>query len=170
MPASKTCAKCGTTLTAESVLDVCPRCVAPQILFPTGFTGSRQPEEAEENKDDPPHPYVGGYIEQPGDRIGRYKLLEKLGEGGCGVVYVAEQEEPVRRRVALKVIKLGLETKSVIARFEAERQGLALMDHPNIAKVFDAGVTGQRSEVGDQKSEIRGQRSEVAAGAGPTSD
>src|SRR5262245_1619020 len=59
--------------------------------------------------------------EQPGDRIGRYKLLEKIGEGGCGVVYMAEQEEPVRRRVALKVIKLGMDTKSVIARFEAER-------------------------------------------------
>ncbi len=79
--------------------------------------------------------------EQPGDRIGRYKLLQQIGEGGCGVVYMAEQEEPVRRRVALKVIKLGMDTKSVIARFEAERQALALMDHPNIAKVLDAGAT-----------------------------
>ena len=80
--------------------------------------------------------------EEPlGTRIGRYKLLEKIGEGGCGVVYMAEQEEPVRRRVALKIIKLGMETKSVIARFEAERQALALMDHPNIARVFDAGAT-----------------------------
>jgi eukaryotic-like serine/threonine-protein kinase len=79
--------------------------------------------------------------EEAGDRIGRYKLLERLGEGGCGVVYVAAQEEPVRRRVALKVIKLGMDTKSVLARFEAERQALALMDHPNIAKVFDAGTT-----------------------------
>ena len=79
--------------------------------------------------------------EKAGDRIGRYKLLEKIGEGGCGVVYMAEQEEPVRRRVALKVIKMGMDTKSVIARFEAERQALALMDHPNIARVFDAGAT-----------------------------
>lgn len=79
--------------------------------------------------------------EKPGDRIGRYKLLEKIGEGGCGVVYVAEQEEPVRRRVALKVIKLGMDTRSVVARFEAERQALAIMDHPNIAKVLDAGAT-----------------------------
>ncbi len=79
--------------------------------------------------------------EKPGDRIGRYKLLQQIGEGGCGVVYMAEQEEPVRRRVALKVIKLGMDTKSVIARFEAERQALALMDHPNIAKVLDAGAT-----------------------------
>src|SRR5207248_6807507 len=80
--------------------------------------------------------------EKPGDRIGRYKLLEKIGEGGCGVVYMAEQEEPVRRRVALKVIKLGMDTEAVIARFEAERQALAMMDHPNIAKIYDAGITG----------------------------
>jgi len=84
---------------------------------------------------------LGNLSEQPGDKIGRYKLLQQIGEGGCGVVYMAEQEEPVRRRVALKVIKLGMNTKSVIARFEAERQALALMDHPNIAKVFDAGAT-----------------------------
>jgi serine/threonine protein kinase len=76
-----------------------------------------------------------------GGNIGPYKLLQKLGEGGCGLVYLAEQNQPVRRRVALKVIKLGMDTRSVIARFEAERQALALMDHPNIAKVFDAGVT-----------------------------
>ena len=79
--------------------------------------------------------------EKPGDRIGRYKLLQQIGEGGCGVVYLAEQESPVRRRVALKIIKPGMDTKSVMARFEAERQALALMDHPNIAKVFDAGAT-----------------------------
>jgi len=79
--------------------------------------------------------------ERAGDQIGRYKLLQQIGEGGCGVVYMAEQEEPVRRRVALKVIKLGMDTKSVIARFEAERQALALMDHPNIARVLDAGAT-----------------------------
>jgi WD40 repeat protein/serine/threonine protein kinase len=84
---------------------------------------------------------VVGRSEKPGDRIGRYKLLQQIGEGGCGVVYMAEQEEPVRRRVALKVIKLGMDTKSVIARFEAERQALALMDHPNIAKVLDAGAS-----------------------------
>jgi serine/threonine protein kinase len=78
-----------------------------------------------------------------GQKIGRYKILEKVGEGGCGVVYVAEQIEPVRRRVALKVIKLGMDTKQVVARFEAERQALAMMDHPNIAKVLDAGSTEQ---------------------------
>lgn len=79
--------------------------------------------------------------EKPGDQIGRYKLLEQIGEGGCGVVFMAEQTEPVRRQVALKILKPGMDTKSVIARFEAERQVLALMDHPNIAKVFDAGAT-----------------------------
>jgi serine/threonine protein kinase/Flp pilus assembly protein TadD len=79
--------------------------------------------------------------EKPGDIIGPYKIREKLGEGGCGVVYVAEQTHPVRRRVALKVIKLGMDTRNVIARFEAERQALAMMDHPNIARVLDAGAT-----------------------------
>src|SRR5208282_564314 len=74
-------------------------------------------------------------------RIGAYKLLQKLGEGGNGVVYMAEQEQPIRRRVALKIIKLGMDTKNVIARFEAERQALALMDHPNISRVLDAGAT-----------------------------
>ncbi len=79
--------------------------------------------------------------EGPGTIIGRYKLLQQIGEGGMGVVYMAEQQGPVIRKVALKIIKLGMDTKEVIARFEAERQALALMDHPNIAKVFDAGAT-----------------------------
>ncbi|MBL9193912.1 MAG: protein kinase, partial [Opitutaceae bacterium] len=73
--------------------------------------------------------------------IGRYRLIERIGEGGFGVVYLAEQEEPVRRQVALKVIKLGMDTASTVARFEGERQALALMDHPNIAKVLDGGET-----------------------------
>lgn len=75
------------------------------------------------------------------DRIGNYRLLERIGEGGFGIVYAAEQERPVRRRVALKIIKLGMDTRQVVARFEAERQALAMMDHPGIAKVFDAGAT-----------------------------
>ncbi|MGD0258381.1 MAG: serine/threonine-protein kinase [Verrucomicrobiota bacterium] len=79
--------------------------------------------------------------EGPGTVIGRFKLLEKIGEGGMGVVYMAEQREPVIRKVALKIIKLGMDTRQVIARFEAERQALALMDHPNIAKVLDGGAT-----------------------------
>src|SRR5205823_4806241 len=79
--------------------------------------------------------------EAVGTLIGPYKLLEQIGEGGMGVVYVAEQIEPVRRRVALKIIKPGMDTKQVIARFEAERQALAMMDHPNIARVLDAATT-----------------------------
>ncbi len=92
----------------------------------------------------PPGPTIHVSVpltEKSGDKIGHYKLLQQIGEGGCGVVYMAEQEEPIRRRVAFKVIKLGMDTKAVIARFEAERQALALMDHPNIAKVLDAGAT-----------------------------
>jgi serine/threonine protein kinase len=77
------------------------------------------------------------------ERIGPFRILEKLGEGGMGVVYLAEQDRPIRRRVALKVIKLGMDTRQVVARFEAERQALALMSHPNVAKVFEAGSTGQ---------------------------
>ena len=80
-------------------------------------------------------------IEVPGSRIGVYRLLQQLGEGGMGVVYMAEQEKPIRRKVALKVIKPGMDTGQVVARFEAERQALALMDHPNIARVLDAGTT-----------------------------
>jgi hypothetical protein len=77
----------------------------------------------------------------PGMRIGVYKLMELIGEGGFGLVYVADQQEPVRRRVALKIIKPGMESREVLSRFEAERQAIALMDHPNIARIFDAGVT-----------------------------
>jgi len=82
-----------------------------------------------------------GSIEQPGSQIGRYKLLHVLGEGGMGIVYLAEQKHPIRRQVALKVIKPGMDSKRIIARFEAERQALALLDHPNIAHVHDAGTT-----------------------------
>ena len=84
---------------------------------------------------------TAGSTEGPGIVIGPYKLLEQIGEGGMGVVYMAEQTQPVRRKVALKIIKPGMDTKQVIARFEAERQALAMMDHPNIAKVLDAGAT-----------------------------
>src|SRR5262245_51224594 len=77
--------------------------------------------------------------ERSGTLIGPYKLLEQIGEGGFGVVFMAEQTEPVRRKVALKVLKPGMDTRQVVARFEAERQALAIMDHPNIARVFDGG-------------------------------
>jgi serine/threonine protein kinase/WD40 repeat protein len=92
-------------------------------------TGAYEPEE-----DGPPPASVG-------DRVGPYRLMEQIGEGGFGLVFVAEQTEPVRRKVALKVLKPGMDTRDVVARFEAERQALALMDHPNIAKVHDAGAT-----------------------------
>jgi hypothetical protein len=82
-----------------------------------------------------------GLLEQPGTAIDRYKLLEKVGEGGFADVWAAEQREPVKRRVALKILKLGMDARQVVARFEAERQALALMDHPNIAKVLDGGST-----------------------------
>ncbi|HEY4417243.1 MAG TPA: serine/threonine-protein kinase [Verrucomicrobiae bacterium] len=82
-----------------------------------------------------------GAGERAGDWVGRYKLLQQIGEGGCGVVFMAEQAEPVHRKVALKLVKPGMDTKTVITRFEAERQALAMMDHPNIAGVLDAGVT-----------------------------
>jgi serine/threonine protein kinase len=83
----------------------------------------------------------GPLTERPGTVIGPYKLMEQIGEGGMGLVFVAEQQQPVRRKVALKVIKPGMDTRQVVARFEAERQALALMDHPNIAKVLDGGET-----------------------------
>ena len=97
--------------------------------------GAERPESAQTTSS------VGAPIEQPGTSIGPYKLLQKIGEGGFGVVYLAEQREPMIRRVALKIIKLGMDTNNVVARFEAERQALAMMDHPHIAKVFDAGAT-----------------------------
>jgi serine/threonine protein kinase/tetratricopeptide (TPR) repeat protein len=95
--------------------------------------------------------------ERPGTVIGSYRLMEQIGEGGMGLVFVAEQQYPVRRKVALKVIKPGMDTRQVVARFEAERQALALMDHPNIAKVFDGGTTG-------------GERGRVSAPSTPGAD
>src|SRR5947209_19445184 len=122
----KRCLKCGAELTTEGV---CPAC-----LLEYGVEAATLKVHPASQPDDRP-------LLSSGDRIDRYKLLQQIGEGGCGVVYMAEQEQPVRRRVALKIIKLGMDTKQVIARFEAERQALALMDHPNIAKILDAGVT-----------------------------
>jgi len=97
--------------------------------------------------------------EAPAQMIGRYKLLERIGEGGFGEVWMAEQREPVKRRVALKILKLGMDSRQVVARFEAERQALAMMDHPNIAKIFDAGTIGSaESEISNAKSQIQGGR------------
>ena len=135
----------------EQALDITP--AEERLRFLTSACGKdaallarvqallRADESGESFLPEQPKAAIVPITEKPGDRIGRYKLLQQIGEGGCGTVYMAEQTEPVRRRVALKVIKLGMDTKQVIARFEAERQALALMDHPNIAKVLDAGAT-----------------------------
>ena len=93
------------------------------------------PDDHEETDDRRPT------MEHIGDTIGNYKLLELLGEGGFGIVYMAEQQTPVNRKVALKIIKPGMDTRQVVARFESERQALALMEHSNIARVLDAGAT-----------------------------
>ena len=120
---SQPCPKCGLPRENNPTGAICPRCALQDAL-----ALSDEGLEAV-------------LTEKPGDRIGRYKLLEKIGEGGCGVVYMAEQTEDVRRRVALKIVKLGMDTRQVLARFEAELQALALMAHPNIAQVLDAGAT-----------------------------
>src|ERR671935_2282100 len=92
------------------------------------------PEKAAATIDDP-------ITERPATKVGPYKLLEQIGEGGFGVVFMAEQQRPIRRKVALKVLKAGMDSRQVVARFEAERQALALMDHPHIAHIFDGGAT-----------------------------
>ena len=114
-----------------------------EVMLLSGQTGSPGDAGAESETRPPAERAraAGAAHERPGTVIGRYKILQLIGEGGFGSVFMAEQEQPVRRRVALKVIKLGMDTRQVVARFEAERQALALMDHPHIAKVFDGGVT-----------------------------
>jgi len=155
LPMARRCERCGASLSGYAPEGLCPACMLLGGLesraegcsagsgenFPapasplTGQPGDHEPAAAKVGGGTVPC----GVTETPGDKIGRYKLLQKIGEGGYGVVYMAEQEEPLRRRVALKVIKLGMDTRAVIARFEAERQALALMDHPNIAKVLERG-------------------------------
>ena len=127
MADAKYCPHCGSKLSQDAPRGLCPKC-----LIKMGLAGSADVEITLEGP---------GVIEGPGTRIGHYELLELIGEGGMGMVYLAEQQEPVKRRVALKIIKPGMDSKEVIARFEAERQTLAVLDHPNIAHVFDAGMT-----------------------------
>src|SRR5437899_5937840 len=159
MSSGGTCKECGTVIPTDSPSGFCAGCLlrlgleaADDLRVVEVEIDLRKPEPGKENSGEPesspqsgnpkrPVLDAAGPTEQPGDRIGRYRVLGEIGNGGCGVVYMAEQEEPVHRRVALKVIKLGMDTKQVVARFEAERQALALMDHPNIAKVLDAGAT-----------------------------
>jgi WD40 repeat protein/tRNA A-37 threonylcarbamoyl transferase component Bud32 len=119
------CPQCGADLPANAPHGVCPQC-----LIKVGFE-----DDANATLD------TSLSIEGSGTKIGHYELLELIGEGGMGLVYLATQKEPVKRRVALKIIKPGMDSRQVIARFEAERQALAILDHPNIAHVFDAGTT-----------------------------
>ncbi len=141
MAIRETCPDCGSALPPGAPEQLCPKCLLrsglsePEQPFYASTAVEERPAEAIEKG-------VADRREETQRGKGRFKLLEKIGEGGCGVVYVAEQTEPVRRRVALKVIKLGMDTRQVVARFEAERQALAMMDHPNIARVLDAGTTG----------------------------
>lgn len=131
------CPSCASPLDAAALEGLCSKCVARGLVKGLPL--------AEMTADYPRGPDLAATVapipEGPGTVIGRYKLLQRLGEGGFGVVFMAEQREPIIRRVALKVLKQGMDTREVIARFEAERQALALMDHPAIARVFDAGAT-----------------------------
>ena len=119
------CCQCGARLSESVPYGLCPKC-----LIKVGLEG-----KADATLEESP------LIEGPGTKIGHYELLELIGEGGMGLVYLAQQKEPVKRRVALKIVKLGMDTKQVVTRFEAERQTLAVLEHPNIAHVFDAGTT-----------------------------
>ncbi|MCL4789439.1 MAG: serine/threonine-protein kinase [Verrucomicrobia bacterium] len=139
MPTPAQCSECSADLTLGGQGGLCQRCLLKLGLGATAEGPTVPSPDRLENTDAPPNAEVA--IERSGATIGRYKLLEQIGEGGFGVVYMAEQTEPVQRKVALKIIKAGMDTREVIARFEAERQALALMDHSNIAKVFDGGTT-----------------------------
>ena len=133
---------CGNDLVVRSKVEALLKAEADAGMFLTdGTKCSAAKATGPQNDRKGRSPALVAPLEHAGEMIGRYKLLQQIGEGGFGVVYMAEQREPVKRRVALKVIKLGMDTRQVIARFEAERQALALMDHPNIAKVLDAGST-----------------------------
>ena len=139
MSETTTCTQCGARLPSGGPRNAagepqCPQCL---LLLGLGDVQETPPLDATSLG---PGSFGGGGLETP-DRIGPYRVLETIGEGGMGVVYLAEQEEPIRRRVAVKVIKLGMDTAQVIARFEGERQALALMSHPNVARVLDAGAT-----------------------------
>ena len=130
MSAPDRCPQCGSVLPeGRAGGGVCLAC-----RLEMGLDAPASSDDVSPDREETVDPTVG-------DEIGPYRVLRRLGEGGMGVVYLAEQSEPIRRRVALKIIKRGMDTERVIARFAIERQALALMDHPAIAKVFDAGET-----------------------------
>src|SRR5215831_6801559 len=148
MSSGDKCRECGAAIPTESTGGFCAQCLLRLALA----EGQSASDEVQNDIDVGEKPEgivhspearaaVSPVTEKAGDRIGRYRLVEEIGHGGCGVVYMAEQEKPVRRKVALKVIKLGMDTRHVVARFDGERQALALMNHSNIAKVLDAGAT-----------------------------
>ncbi len=121
------CPQCGAELGSGDPAGLCPKCLI-QAAFDTSLGAA-------------PLTKSGSPTAPAGDNFGRYEILRPIGEGGMGTVYLAEQREPIRRRVAIKIVKLGMDTRHVLARFANERQALALMDHPNIARIFDAGAT-----------------------------
>ena len=126
MAETKLCPECGAALT---VAVGCPHCLLGLGLREKA--GSRGSETEKVTTGPPGHR----------DRVGSYRILDRLGEGGMGIVYLAEQQKPIKRRVALKLIKLGMDTQEVMSRFESERQALAILNHPNVAQVYDAGTT-----------------------------
>jgi WD40 repeat protein/serine/threonine protein kinase/tetratricopeptide (TPR) repeat protein len=149
MSATRSCPQCGAPLPSEGWAGLCPKCLVRVSLGSQQENGEQGAFGAESSRGDetpgvepetlPAQADI--LLERSGMVIGRYKLLQQIGEGGFGIVFMAEQQEPVQRKVALKIIKAGMDTREVIARFEAERQALALMDHPNIAQVLDGGTT-----------------------------
>ncbi len=124
MNEAELCPRCGSRLKAGGDLDLCARCLLAAAL-------------------EPPAPHPPADLPAAGQQIGAYRLVRLLGEGGMGMVFLAEQEEPIARQVALKVIKVGMDTHAVLARFQSEQQAIALMDHPNIASVYEAGATAE---------------------------
>src|ERR1700682_3584363 len=126
------CPQCGAGLGPDDPAGMCPKCLIQGALGSSGSDGFRTETVG---------PAITVVLDED---FGRYRIIQLLGEGGMGTVYLAEQLEPIRRRVALKVVKLGMDTAQVLARFNNERQALAMMDHPNIAQIFDAGATAER--------------------------
>jgi serine/threonine protein kinase len=124
------CPQCGRELGSDDPAGLCPKCLILGV-----FDSSVGANEAETQTID--------IVAAAADGFGRYHILQTLGEGGMGTVYLAEQRDPIRRAVALKVVKLGMDTNEVLARFNHERQALAMMDHPNVARIFDAGATAK---------------------------
>ena len=127
MKSTTVCPECGNELPDHDLGDLCPDCLLALGLGPASTTEIRTGVQVRDGDAHPP------------ERIGPYRILRLLGEGGMGIVYLAEQERPIRRKVALKRVKLGMDTRQVLARFDSERQALALMNHPHVAQVYDAG-------------------------------